>query len=299
MWAVSVILVLSQCVVGCGIEGEEDGNGTHPPIIPVPEVDGDPAWSPDGDLIAFFHLGLTWVDYDTGRYDEDLDSLGVWLVEPDGTGKRMLLKGADTPAWSPDASCLAVVREGQIWKLTLDGGDLAQLTSRGNNSRPVWSPDGKWIASNTHFCEDGHPCGIWLTDSEGSESTWISEGSCSDWNSDGLSLLIVGSIGDERGILTYDLASGSAEMIYPLGESLVSSGPKYSPDDSRIAVGLERRIWVMNADGTGATRITSTESLGAISWSPDGEHIVHGAHKGLWIINADGTNPHQITFPPN
>jgi Tol biopolymer transport system component len=66
-------------------------------------------------------------------------------------------------------------------------------------------------------------------------------------------------------------------------------------------------IYVMNADGSGQTRLTTTANNVADrdpSWSPDGKQIAWitnrenpvGGDRDVWIMNADGSNPRQITF---
>src|SRR5215213_219788 len=64
-------------------------------------------------------------------------------------------------------------------------------------------------------------------------------------------------------------------------------------------------IYVMNADGSGQTRLTTTPNNVADrdpAWSPDGKQIAWvtnrdnpAADREVWIMNADGSNPHQIT----
>ena len=61
-------------------------------------------------------------------------------------------------------------------------------------------------------------------------------------------------------------------------------------------------MWVANADGTSAHRLTRGPGLwqGASHWSPDGRQIVfdsQGAdgHWHIWTVDADGGAPRQIT----
>ena len=57
----------------------------------------------------------------------------------------------------------------------------------------------------------------------------------------------------------------------------------WSPDGSKIAVAIfpsgggERAIWVMNADGSNATKVASAENVSVPSWAPDGSAIAYAA----------------------
>jgi len=57
-------------------------------------------------------------------------------------------------------------------------------------------------------------------------------------------------------------------------------------------------IWVMNADGTGKTQLTtSTGGLGtekAPDWSPDGAHLVYERSGQIWRMRSDGTRQQVI-----
>ena len=88
-------------------------------------------------------------------------------------------------------------------------------------------------------------------------------------------------------------------------------GAEWSPDGTRIAFsrclapgGCTARIWVMNADGSGAHSI----SIGAGGngnysdsepvWSPDGARIAYisrHSYAELWIVNADGSGDRKLT----
>jgi len=59
-------------------------------------------------------------------------------------------------------------------------------------------------------------------------------------------------------------------------------------------------LYVMNADGTGVTPLTSTSGDKTPSWSPDGKKIAFARMQGgslvqVWSINADGSNLAPLT----
>ena len=79
--------------------------------------------------------------------------------------------------------------------------------------------------------------------------------------------------------------------------------PAWSPDGSRIAFSSKRSgtfdIYVMNADGTGTTRLTSTkEDDSHPTWSPDGRRIAFARSPGdIFVMSADGSRAQPISDP--
>ena len=92
-----------------------------------------------------------------------------------------------------------------------------------------------------------------------------------------------------------------------------STQPQYSPDGTRITFvrqpgGTGRfEIWVMNADGSGQTQLTTVSAMTqdvAPSFSPDGRMIAWDRFTGpppnedIYIMNSDGTGQRQVTSGP-
>lgn len=107
---------------------------------------GGPAWAPDSRRLAFFDPG-------------DLSEVGegkLWLIEADGSGKRLLVKGVlqhRSVLWSPEGDRLIFLRkarkpvqpygEADFYLLELEGD---RETLRARSALPLaWSPDGKRI----------------------------------------------------------------------------------------------------------------------------------------------------------
>ena len=101
-----------------------------------------PRWqtaSPDGTRLAFQAAGRIWV-----------------MPLPSGRPRRLTDDSFTAfeyaPSWSPDGRWIAFsswqdADRGQVWKTTVDGATLQQLTiEAGEYFHTAWSPDGHWIA---------------------------------------------------------------------------------------------------------------------------------------------------------
>jgi len=93
--------------------------------------------------------------------------------------------------------------------------------------------------------------------------------------------------------------------LTPATDTASATDPALSPDGSRIAFVSQRdgnaEIYVMNADGTGATRVTNDpQPDGRPSFMPDGQSLVfHSSRTAgkqqIWAVNVDGTGLTQLT----
>jgi len=99
--------------------------------------------------------------------------------------------------------------------------------------------------------------------------------------------------------------SNLAQLTKLTPDTTSASDPAFSPDGSRIAFVSLRdgnaEIYVMNADGTGATRVTNDpQPDGRPAFTPDGQALVfHSARTAgkqqVWTVNLDGTGLTQLT----
>ena len=109
-----------------------DRDGSDLRLLSPPGVDDEyPAWSPNGDVIAFHRAGAG-------------EQFLLHLVGPDGSGDRELTHGArsdEWPMWSADAARLAFQSDEGISILELASGTSALLISADEGGVPgAWAP---------------------------------------------------------------------------------------------------------------------------------------------------------------
>jgi len=209
-------------------------------------VDSEPAWSPDGQWVAFQRSFLA----------KSATSMGsrLYVVKSDGTDLHALMlspsiASADRhPAWSPDGSMIVFSssRTGhfELYMVKASGGGLERLTftKQGvDNLEPAWAPDGTSIA----FVRSVH----------GTTTVPTTDAIYS------LSLLT------SRTVALTTPAYGQAD-----------SQPAWSWDSNRIAFQSNRAgnedVYVIGRKGDGLLRVTRSKSNEYHpTWSPSGTRI--------------------------
>jgi TolB protein len=113
-----------------------NADGTNTTALDLPDKGYliDPAWSPNGQLLAF-----SW-RRPTGNYD-------IYVMEPSTLQIVEITRDAgrnERPSWAPDGRHIVFesTRSGsrQIWVMLADGSQAHQLTTSGQNESPNWSP---------------------------------------------------------------------------------------------------------------------------------------------------------------
>jgi len=140
-------------IVVMDANGEGRAQITRHPEGPDMVFDSLPAWSPDGNLIAFTRTTFT---------PEGQARTAIYTIDPNGNGERLLIDDAAEPAWSPDGRDIVFTStrdrygetcfhecspSGEIYLARADGSGLTRLTTnRADDRSPAWSPDGRRIS---------------------------------------------------------------------------------------------------------------------------------------------------------
>lgn len=203
------------------------------------------------------------------------------------------------PFWSPDGTDIAFTSfdEGHagIRVMKSDGQNLRQVTDSDSwefASFDPWSPDGKMLlfVSGTDGKFD-----LWTMKPDGSGRVRLTEGDHivpglplsgygADWSADGKQIVYT-SCFFENAEIWEDFATTAAEG---------------SPAVNVSEIRTDADIWIMDADGSGRSQLTTDGSARSPQWQPHGERIAYlsdrSGSRQVWTTNPDGAGAVQVTF---
>ena len=215
------------------------------------------------------------------RVNPALGDTQVWVVNPSGTGERLVQGPTDVgefPRWFPDGAHIATCCD-------VPGG----------GSRII-NPDDKTFRDiDGQFPGLFNPCGLPSPD-----GTLLL---CETFSDDG----------SQNGLHTIRASDGG-------GFTQITSNPggddvpgSWSPNGSRIVFqrndsnGNPEGLFVVNANGTGLKRIlppTVSMNCCTFNWSPQGNeiafsrHVTPDVHSSLWVVHSDGSGLRPLAVPP-
>ncbi|MDJ0754871.1 MAG: protein kinase [Ardenticatenaceae bacterium] len=225
------------------------------------------------------------------------------------------------PVWSPDRQSLVYHSKRGNWEIYVvdeNGGNRVNITeSQGNDTFPVWTPDGRIIFQSDR---NGGQFDLYIVDRDGENLERLTNSGQDDTaptvSADGL-LAYVSQIGAVDQIMVMDLETGLSNQI-TFDERYGAYAPAWSPNGRKIAFWSNRgngpKIYVMNADGSLPIVLTDiSDSAFFPYWSPNGDWIVfHRAmsseddrdnselvNRDLWMVRADGSELMRLTNTPD
>ncbi|HXJ45580.1 MAG TPA: winged helix-turn-helix domain-containing protein [Candidatus Dormibacteraeota bacterium] len=229
------------------------------------------------------------------------------------------------PAFSSDGNSVAFRRQSAqpdgsgIYIKRIENEEVTQLTSKGNDCCPAWSPDGKTIAFTRSA--DNNDIGIFLVPTSKGKETGV------DYNGQNLTVLLGGkerrldthgvtprrgelawspdgktiAFSSRQGIALLSMESGSVRQLTVAPPQSEDWGPAFSADGEKLLFvrspdsGIPEELMMAQCLTGDVTRISSQHAriLGAPQWSIDGKSVIFasdfGSHPGLWRAGVDST----------
>ena len=276
-----------------------------------PDIDDQPAFSPDGTRIAFHSTR---------------EGGGIFVMGATGESVRRVSDFGYTPAWSPDGRYLAVSDTtfevpqsrpgfGRLWVIAVEDGAKRQLPT-GDAVQPAWSPDGTRLAY--WGAVEGGRRDLWTIAGDGSSApVRVTDDAAIDWSPiwapDGRSLYFSSDRGGTMNVWRVAVdqrtgrVSGGPESVVVAAGSVGSIG--LSRDGSTMLFGtptFKTALMVAPFDRASSRSIGSpqvvvqggAQEIDYMDLSPDGRWVAFGSadrQEDLFLVRNDGTGFRQLT----
>jgi Tol biopolymer transport system component/predicted Ser/Thr protein kinase len=275
------------------------------PLRILEDIDGAPAFSPDGRSFAFI------------RGDVVRGAHHLMIANADGTGARILTTTSgempflnEKPAWSPDGRTILAAASDNRQKYAVLAVDAAEGSAKQVGDFWLFVRDIQWMPQGGTFLANGidrttttspqlwevsFPAGARrriTNDLNGYVGVSVS--------SDGRRLATVQSTTDTR-VWVVPAAGGVGSEVAISGRFPGRAGIAWTPDGRLVfsaQSGGVPQVWIANADGSDARQLTNAERFAnSPAVSPDGSSIYYvseGTNTRIWRMGLDGSNQRPI-----
>jgi TolB protein len=248
---------------------DSDGEETAP-LTPAGQTALSPAWSPDGQRIAFTLLG-------EGR--------GGIVVQNVSGGNSFVVPGSQTalnitPVFSPDTRMLAFAHSDErgtdIYLANVLERCCAQRLTVGrfaDNLSPTFSPDGRRIA---FISTRAGPPQLYVMAADGTDQELLApfdfgatgSSNAPEWSPDGASVVFHREVSGSPQIFLVDVAGRRVRQLTSSGRN---EDPTWAPDGRHVAFISDRsgrrQIWIVDVE-TGRVRQLGTPGAARLpAWS--------------------------------
>ena len=240
------------------------------PLTPAGQTSLSPAWSPDGQRLAFTQMG----EGKGGIVVQPLSGTGGFIVPGSQTALNI------TPTFSPDGRTLAFAHSDEkgtdIYTANVVERCCAQRLTVGrfaDNLSPTFSPDGRRIA---FISTRAGPPQLYVMAADGTDQELLApfdygatgSSNAPEWSPDGANVVFHREVSGSPQIFLVDVA---ARRVRQLTSSGRNEDPTWSPDGRHVAFISDRsgrrQMWIVDIE-TGRVRQLGTPGAARLpAWS--------------------------------
>jgi len=190
-----------------------------------------------------------------------------------------------------------------LWAVSVADGSVREIYSTPDAiGRPRWLPDGSGLLAPISSVDQAFRGQLWSISYPGGEAHRLTNDlldyqlCCLDLTPDGKTLV------DTELATVSDLwvaPGNTAKAKQITAKEFIVKGFSWTPNNRIIFSNQDGRMFLVNPDGSGRSRLTPDDSLNLDpSVCGDGRYIVYAAYReqklGIWRMDADGSNPIRI-----